>query len=237
MITLGQTTFDCLEEYSCFNVALVSYIGANVSCSGTGSCAHSFINNVGTSSDSRYTKCHGKRACHQVLGLKGSIEYPAQIGGFYGLSYSISTINVSSNLLQCCGEASCMDNQQIISHNTLQCDGVNSCNHIKQSTVWQFVHAYGMFSAKNNDYNLELDSNADYNVTINLYGYYSGYNSSFHCQRYQSCTIDCGLNGCVNFNFICNSSLSVCNVICHDTDGIVCPGNRDTLIATQEETR
>ena len=98
----------------------------------------------------------------------------------------------------------------------ISCYGSHSCSNsiIKSESSYDssdnsnnrsfVIKAYGIFSL----YNTSIFSNGN-NIGIYLGGYYAGYGSIINCtSEYDTCTIHCYGNGCVNMSLICPKSTS-----------------------------
>ena len=186
-----------------------------------GSCFHSSITksiNTANETNTLRTKCRGKRACQNLHYLDSNIRYPAVIDGYLGLGWT-KNIDIDNNM-GCFGEGACYKSHEIIYTNQISAYGYMSAADIYDGFNVARVKAWGSFAFKNSFVYSASENNM---IEAEMYGFYSGYNSTIYCKPNHTCKIYCQSNGCENMNFICNFNQSHCFVSCDQSKGIICP--------------
>ena len=215
LLHLSLSEYVCNEPFSCSNLSLVVE-DESISCYGLGSCKDCpIISNTYSLSISRATRCWGTRACQNTQQYIGTVQYAADVRGKLGLAWSKF---VNSNNVRCFGEGSCFGIETII-YNDIYCHGLKSCKNIKNGTDIKDISARGGYSLMNSVFYNSIND-----ITVSLYGFYSGFNATLYCSNERSCIVECKSNGCQNFNFYCNNNdQSLCQVYCNETNYIACP--------------
>eukprot|EP01083_Nonionella_stella_P130371 395645_1 len=87
---------------------------------------------------------------------------------------------------------------------SFQCRGYQSCAHseinVDDSTATPVVEGRGALSFYNSTINVFQGE-----LTLELYGYYAGYEAVLHCRDGTTCNIDCFHNGCGGLELICDT--------------------------------
>eukprot|EP01083_Nonionella_stella_P130370 395644_1 len=87
---------------------------------------------------------------------------------------------------------------------SFQCRGYQSCAHseinVDDSTATPVVEGRGALSFYNSTINVFQGE-----LTLELYGYYAGYEAVLHCRDGTTCNIDCYHNGCGGLELICDT--------------------------------
>ena len=136
----------------------------------------------------------------------------------------ISSHNNAS--IDCGGILSCSNSSILIASGTIDCNGDHSCarsnislninintNTSNESTTHTVstIQATGSYSLKS----ATITVSSAGNVSIELIGYYSGYNALIICQNNSQCNIKCYGNGCYNTTVNCTDNISSnCNIDC-----------------------
>ena len=197
---------DCFTSRSCSNQVLSLSSDDYCFCHGYQSCIGSYM-------DSSGADCWGVGACFSSPYFFGD-SWGIWCGG-YASCVNIPQITVPSSL--CFSKFGCA----ISEIGWPECYGEYSCawSEIKGNEYgWStFIPVYGTLAL----YQTHIYSNG-YGVDIRMYGYYSGYNSTLHCESGDSCSVTCYGNACFNFEIDCANDAS-CSVNCVNSVDTVCP--------------
>lgn len=180
-----------------------------VYCGDKGDCSYSYIYNMGDG----VTYCDGERACQNDKIIYGSRCF---INGYLSGAWS-KVINVTS--IDCSGEASCHNIQQIIQYSSnggTYCRGLRACDSLT-ATVFGIFAARAPLSFIHSKISL---CNSDKTHIIS--GFFAGFNSSVFCTNGYTCKIDCSGNACFNMNLYCHINAN-CLVNCNENVNISCP--------------
>ena len=235
VVVNGDT--ECGNAYQCSGDTIIEkgQDDGTLECSGSWSCLRSNVTNIelnGTSTD-RETVCSGLRSCQEVTSLAvinriSGTDMNAAIDGYLGLAWGANirivdansdTSDDSTGILACAAEAACVGISLVSEADVITCGGLRSCNDIEEAYVG-YLNAYGSFDLMNSVFYSNPSNDSD-TVYVFLDGFFSGYNGTFYCEAGDSCYVDCGINGCVGFNYYCDDSAScLCNC---DDDELKCP--------------
>lgn len=185
-------------------------LDSSESCDEAYSCKDLDIN-LTDSSDGCY--CRGFKSC-----INSTIDVPDQII-CYGSGACIGSKSLlgSEDGVWCSGYGSCVDSI-VASDNPISncrakygCAAMNRLNYPRchgelscafsliyndKYSFYDTIEGYGAVSLVGSI----IYSNGD-SLTIELYGYYSGFNTTVYCENGDTCTIDCKANGIVNCDY------------------------------------
>eukprot|EP01084_Bolivina_argentea_P288755 495663_1 len=170
---------------------------------------------------SRY--CDGAMSCAQTMSINTSNMYCFG----YGSCSNIQSVEVH-NIYVWGSNAMMHSNLTLLSSAMLQCYGYQSCAHSSINHNDLVSHSsvlgYAALSLYNSSINVLQGS-----ITIELIGYYAGYNAFIHCRDGTTCNIYCNHNGCGGLELICDNS-AIC-IISKSSNSALLP---NTIISAQE---
>ena len=179
-----------------------------VKCFGEGSC---YVNNI---DDCVEVKCHADFACYNA---KISNVVLMTCSGHQSC-YEADISTVTGSIFECDGHEAC---RQATIDNAAQLDihGNNSLVNGNVSNV-DVVNVYGYRALEG----AIIDNDGLTELTVNLYGYYSGSGGTITCKHDSGvdiCNINCISNtGCSGLSLNCYGD---CVISCDESNGIACP--------------
>ena len=199
----------CNDAYECANDFL-SLSFETCECYGYRSCKNSYIEGVTS------LRCHGSASCFNASYIETSVVQYCD-----GYASCCGVLDAYSASSTCDGKYSCAASDVL---NWGLCDGELSCafSNIYLADIdiflgYQGIRGLGTLAF----YKSHIYSNAN-NFSLWMAGYYTGYNSTIHCESGDSCTVYCSGNACYNLRLECEAE-SNCRVYCNDTENNQCP--------------
>ena len=234
---LANANTDCETAHSCSNMTIIEKEGS-VNCYGSWSCWKSNITNIGTSGNinDQETSCAALRACQSATSVAvlnpinntiSNVDMMGVISGYLGVAWASQVIAGDSNSegaryhysqLTCSGEAAC-NGVSFISADNILCNGLRSCSDIDEGYVGKNLGGYGSFALMNSEFYSNVNGRDSIGLSVELYGFFAGFNAVFYCQSGDTCKIQCGTNGCFGFNVYCDAT-ATCSYDCED---VLCP--------------
>lgn len=175
--------------------------------------------------------CDGFKACQNSILIEATSNDEDGIRSTGGYSCYHTNEMSSDDEIYCDGTASCANVTIAVASDIFGCDGVNSCQYSTIASTNDEIECLGEYSCYNtfitdtskvtlsasySGINAIIDSSNLNQMTVELIGYFAGYNSTIICNSGVICNIDCYGNGCVNTNVICDDSVSNCNINCNN---------------------
>ena len=218
IVVTSSTSIDCNTFESCANQTLTTTDGLN--CFGAASCINSphitVRQNGGVSS-----QCSGTRACQNAQMYTSDAD-DQDINGFLAMGWTklvnMSNMPNSDHEFECDAEASCYSIDSIIIDDHIDCWSFRSCDSIRNITVINTILNTHAMQALQNSKIYSRNT-----ITVNLMGFFAGYNASIYCNADSTCNVNCNENSCENLNYFCDDNANSCSVDCIDNNGTVCP--------------
>ena len=207
---------DCSAAYECTGGWIDS---SDIECDGYYSCSDS----EQVLSSTR-TRCSGGSSCSNSQ-FVFTLEYLDCRGGA-----SCTNINRISSYeeIYCIAFHSCANSVLHAPNSSVYCDGEYGCDSSVIIYGIEEVIARSAFGLTNAiiNYKNKTGIGSQYtsiqNITVKLYGYLAGYNTTIYCNQGDRCEIECFGNGCVGTVLICSNEAVLCQVDCLNSTSSDC---------------